>query len=63
MLPEWEQFEQNYDGPIGVGRIESAKITPPMKERYNIEGYPTIILVSKSLNFINSFVFLESKMP
>ena len=48
MLPDWVQFEQKYKGPLGVGRIESAKITPSMKEKYNISGYPTIILINKS---------------
>ena len=56
MMPEWKSFESEYQGETTVARIESNNIPDGMKEKYNISGYPTILLIDKnSGDVVNTF--------
>ena len=46
MLPEWEDFEKKY--PSNCKKYESKEISDEMSKKYEINGYPTIVLIQNN---------------
>jgi thiol-disulfide isomerase/thioredoxin len=49
MNPEWEKVKQNYNGNVKLVKIENKNAGLDL-DKYNIKGFPTIILVDNKGN-------------
>ena len=45
--PEWDTFVQNYTGPVKLRKVEMNEAGDDL-EKYNINGFPTIIAVDEN---------------
>ncbi len=43
--PEWENFTQTYTGPVRLRKVEMNQARDDL-EKYNINGFPTILFVN-----------------
>jgi len=48
--PEWDKFVSTYKGPVKMNKIERANAGPLLK-KYNINGFPKVIIVDKEGDF------------
>jgi thioredoxin-like negative regulator of GroEL len=45
--PEWDTFVQNYTGPVRLRKVEMNEAGSDL-EKYNINGFPTVIAVDEN---------------
>lgn len=45
--PEWDTFVQNYTGPVRLRKVEMNEAGSDL-EKYNINGFPTVIVVDEN---------------
>lgn len=45
--PEWDTFVQNYTGPVKLRKVEMNEAGDDL-EKYNINGFPTILAVDEN---------------
>jgi thioredoxin-like negative regulator of GroEL len=43
--PEWDNFTQNYTGPVRLRKVEMNNAGDDLR-KYNINGFPTVLLVN-----------------
>jgi thiol-disulfide isomerase/thioredoxin len=54
MMPEWNKFENNYNGDIHVGKVEKDE-DPELIEKIGVKGYPTIMMLDENNNKIADY--------
>jgi len=42
--PEWDNFVQSYTGPVVLRKVEMSEAGDDL-EKYNIRGFPTILII------------------
>jgi len=48
--PEWDNFVQSYTGPVTLRKVEMSEAGDDL-EKYNIRGFPTILVVDDKGEF------------
>jgi len=48
--PEWDNFVQSYTGPVTLRKVEMNEAGKDL-EKYNIRGFPTILIVDENGEF------------
>lgn len=48
--PEWDNFVQSYTGPVTLRKVEMSEAGDDL-EKYNIRGFPTILIVDDNGEF------------
>jgi len=48
--PEWDNFVQSYTGPVTLRKVEMSEAGDDL-EKYNIRGFPTILVVDDNGEF------------
>ena len=48
--PEWDNFVQSYTGPVTLRKVEMSEAGDDL-EKYNIRGFPTILVVDNKGEF------------
>jgi thiol-disulfide isomerase/thioredoxin len=54
MMPEWNKFENNYNGHVNVGKVEKDE-NPSLIEKMGVKGYPTIMMLDENNNKIADY--------
>ena len=49
--PVWEQFSNNYKGPVRLKKMERAEAGDEMLKKYGVEGFPTVVKINDEGKF------------
>ena len=52
--PEWEKFVQGYTGKLKLKKLERAEAGDDLLQKYQIRGFPTVLLLDENGTIINN---------
>lgn len=50
--PEWETFVKTYTGPVKLRKVEASEAGDDL-EKYNISGFPTILIIDENGEYMD----------
>ena len=49
--PVWEEFSNNYKGPVQLKKMERLEAGDDLLKKYKVEGFPTVVKIDEKGNY------------